>query len=689
MSKININKDFFGKYIEAAFAGKSVNDELRDGGCAQIDSCFPVTFDFNGQKADLCNFKESVSEKTDSKGVRIITRRFIAEDGLVFEAAARIYDGAVDWTGYFENCSDKNSGVIENVDAVSLNITYGTGGRTDKLAHLSNPVYNMGDENFPVLSTIRGNKGCQYNNLNEFLPEQRPVRNGQKFNYSGVSCGGDYSPYFELTWPGGGVVFAIGWTGNWRASFENKDGILKAGGGMNGMKLYLKPGERIRTPRIMLVVRQGGIDDGYNTFRRAFIDHLTPRDLNGQVIYPPICTPCPDENSTNGEIELKWVGHDMDETDAEVYWHDAWWHKNGFPDGMGNYTFPIEKCVDPLRYPKGVKILGEKSHEKGYKFLLWFAPESYPEGSTMQKEHPEWLLTSGGNKGGTLNLANEEALEYITRYLDTCIKEYGIDIWRTDSGISFGDIRANEEPGRTGLLEIRCVEGLYCLWDQLILRNPGLIIDNCCGGGTRLDLELCSRSVSLWRSDTSVWLHGWGDMVRHPILNQCINSSFNRYIPYTTSATCNYDPYTVRSGFNGGTTLTMDLRKPDFDKAMLRTAFCEVRRLRKYTQGDFYRLIYGDSDPTVWCSYQYHLREPDSGCVFIFRRDASPYSAAKISLKGICGSNRYKVDYYYDYDKFKTVIMNGTELQALNVEIESAPGSLLLEYTAVKDFNYR
>jgi hypothetical protein len=40
------------------------------------------------------------------------------------------------------------------------------------------------------------------------------------------------------------------------------------------------------------------------------------------------------------------------------------------------------------------------------------------------------------------------------------------------------------------------------MWDELRQRHPKLTIDNCASGGRRIDLETCSRSYPLWRSDT-------------------------------------------------------------------------------------------------------------------------------------------------------------------------------------------
>jgi alpha-galactosidase len=41
--------------------------------------------------------------------------------------------------------------------------------------------------------------------------------------------------------------------------------------------------------------------------------------------------------------------------------------------------------------------------------------------------------------------------------------------------------------------EIRYVEGLYRMWDDLRKTHPRLFMDNCASGGRRIDLETCSR----------------------------------------------------------------------------------------------------------------------------------------------------------------------------------------------------
>lgn len=67
------------------------------------------------------------------------------------------------------------------------------------------------------------------------------------------------------------------------------------------------------------------------------------------------------------------------------------------------------------------------------------------------------------------NLAVPEAREHITRYLSESIKEYGISWLRIDNAVFYEGLWAQldkDHPDRTGIFEIRYVEGHYRLWDD-------------------------------------------------------------------------------------------------------------------------------------------------------------------------------------------------------------------------------
>lgn len=44
--------------------------------------------------------------------------------------------------------------------------------------------------------------------------------------------------------------------------------------------------------------------------------------------------------------------------------------------------------------------------------------------------------------------------------------------------VALGFWRRNDEPDSQGITEIRHIERLYAMWDDLRARHPGLVIDN-------------------------------------------------------------------------------------------------------------------------------------------------------------------------------------------------------------------
>ncbi|MCX7803731.1 MAG: hypothetical protein N3A38_00945 [Planctomycetota bacterium] len=82
-------------------------------------------------------------------------------------------------------------------------------------------------------------------------------------------------PYYNLQMPGSGVMLAIGWPGQWAASFQrDMDRGLRVLAGQERTCLALEPGEEIRTPLNVLFFWEG--DDpvrAQNLWRRWFMAH--------------------------------------------------------------------------------------------------------------------------------------------------------------------------------------------------------------------------------------------------------------------------------------------------------------------------------------------------------------------------------------------------------------------------------
>ncbi len=520
----------------------------------------------------------------------------------------------------------------------------------------------------------------------DFQPLTTPIAPGERTprNYSFRSIGGRSSdgvlPFMNLQKDSGGLVIGIGWTGQWQASFVRGQDSLRIAAGMERTHLILHPGESIRTPRILLMEWEGADPvAGNNLLRNLLLEHYLPR-RNGELILPPVARMRMSSiyfNKTIGEeYELASL-ETFAETGVEAYWIDACWYGSGkdWAAEVGNWQ------INRRAFPRGLKPISEAAHKKGMKFVVWFEPERARAESTLAAEHPEFLLKSQDNSAYLLfNLGMPEAREYMTDLISSVIAESGIDVYRQD--FNFQPLpywQAHDSPDRIGMTEIRHIEGLYLMWDELVRRHPGLAIDNCASGGRRIDLETLSRSLPLWRSDFSDICglpYGQGLHVG----NQFQGAALSRWVPLHTAGVYEWTPYDFRSVMSAGIVLYAIEKKEPFLLDNARRAVSELKRLRPYFLGDFYPLLPLTIASHDWCAYQYDRPDMAAGCAFFFRRHESPFPAMDAQLRAIDQAADYRVTTAGTFDWPPHVRMTGRELRHRTITIAEQPGSLLLVY---------
>jgi len=512
----------------------------------------------------------------------------------------------------------------------------------------------------------------------DFLPVDQPV--GPKSQVTLAPAGGRSSngrlPFFNLAWPGGGIVGAIGWSGQWSMRFQRgQDGAIRLQAGQARTRLKLHPGEAIRTPRILLVLWQG--EDryhGHNLLRRLLLDHYVPR-IRGKIVIPPVSqNTWFVHNSGNNVTEQNQLDamRAMVPLGVEAYWLDAGWFEGGWPSGVGSWV-PRTKA-----FPRGLAPLGKAAHAKGMKFVLWFEPERVHPSSRIARQHPKFVLRTGrGN--GLFDLGNPAARKWLTDHLSRCIKDWGVDVYRNDFNIDpLPFWRAADKPDRQGISEIRYVEGLYAMWDELRKKHPGLEIDNCASGGRRIDLETISRSYPLWRSDTQCCGRAM------PVQDQVQTAGISLYVPLHSAGCWGFDPYVFRSVAMTGLNVCPDSQAANFPTALAKAAIAEAKSLRPLYLGDYYPLLPINLDERHWCGWQFDRAELGRGLAMLLRRSKSPYAAVDVSLRGLQADAMYEVTFSPTYKSGPTKQMTGRQLARLRVTIEKAPGSMLVTYRKKK-----
>jgi alpha-galactosidase len=572
---------------------------------------------------------------------------------------------AADWVLHLHNAGNADTPIIESLRPLDLGIVVPADGKV--VLHRSN-----GSRLEPV----------------DFLPSDQAVekRANIRLTPNGGRSSDGVLPFFGLQWPRGGLVGAIGWSGQWAMQLcrDAADRVtLQAG--QQTVRLTLHPGESMRTPRILLVSWQG--DDqtrGHNLFRRLLMAHYLPR-RNGEIAIAPTASlgwwSFGGGDAYDEANQLAWIGK-LAKTGLECYWMDAGWFDGGFPNGVGNWR-PKAK-----NFPNGLKPLGDAAHREGKKFVLWFEPERVNPDSRIAKEHPEWVLHADPKKrqfdvfhpgDGLFNLGNPAARQWLASRLSQCVQDWGIDVLRIDFNIDpLCFWNTADSLDRQGMTEIRYVEGLYQLWDELIRRHPSLTIDNCASGGRRIDLETVSRSYPLWRSDT-----GCLGPNSKPIGDQIQVAGLSLYVPQHCGGIWGFDPYTFRSAATMGGTFCGDLRANEFPQELVRQATEEIKTLRPLYFGDYYPLFEINSSEEAWAGWQFDRPELGRGFAVVFRRSKCPKAFADLKPQGLDPHATYNVEFRETYAVKETRTIKGAELAKLRVQISSAPGSLLIVYRKI------
>ena len=278
--------------------------------------------------------------------------------------------------------------------------------------------------------------------------------------------------------------------------------------------------------------------------------------------------------------------------------------------------------------------------------------------------------------------------EYMTDYLNAAIKAYKVTCLRIDFNIDplpYWQSMDAKDPGRLGMTEMRYVEGLYRMWDDIRKANPKLFIDNCASGGRRIDLETMSRSIPLWRSDATCDMldRNPATVVLAALKNQVMSAGLNRYVPFSTTGQMGATPYLFRSGFNAGLAFVEDVRPKDYPRDLLKQAVAEGKRLRPYFFGDFYALGSVTTRPDDWCVLQYHRPQEQDGMVLAFRRPGSLKAEFRASLRQIDPA----ADYEVVESRVPALLADAHEGGATGrarPRIQPCPGSVVIEYRKVK-----
>ncbi len=623
---------------------------------------FPrFSFNYNGRPFEISDAKVTPAD-----------HGFLYElsDGLCIELHKREYPkyNAVGWMLWFENKSKTESGLISDICDCDAAWCFGGNGGYSQVSvfgtagNLSYETYRHADQTareFEVTKNVLPHGGSL-----SYHP-----RGGRSSSYQ--------MPFFDLyTSDCCGLIVAVGWSGQWQASFSHLDGdIIQIKTGLQYTAFKLRPGERIRTSSVILLEYHGTQTDGSNAFRRLVKYELCP--------YMPDSFPfaiegmgMPTEKHLYHIEQFRKHG-----VKADYYWIDAGWYGKGGAAGAGDWYKQVGNWqVREDEHPDGLADVISAAGNMGMKFLLWMEPERVYPGTDLAVAHPEWLYPTDGFYI-LLRLNLDEVREYLFDLICGFIDRLHIKCFRQDFNMEpLQSWRITDEINRGGINEIKYIMNLYRLWDDLRAKYPDLVIDNCASGGRRIDIETLQRSVPVWRTDAFCEPDCDADAI------QTQTFGFNRFIP-CAGGVCKRpgDTYTQRSAYSPalvGSWWWTDRPEPTEEQFEWMAKICdEYRMLRPYFSCDFYPLenCGWSYDHGGWAAYRYDRPEEGDGIVLAFRRSGSSCSASSYVLEGLRPDGVYTVT---DIDTNETREIPGKTLvtEGLTVTVPNRRESKVITY---------
>ena len=613
--------------------------------------------------------------KTVTEIDNVITTEYLFDSGLKVTNIAKKYTehGAYEWVNYFENTSSEPTGIIGNVFDCDVTVPLEN---DDITGGLWLPDYNTCTKLYVPIGSQRTPYEFSTDTSIEAATHFKQGMETNIYAMGGVSSE-THAPFFNINKVDKGYIFAIGWSGGWDSIITRLDGAVRFRSGILGVKFKMLPGEKFRTSSIVILPYECDYIESQNKWRRLVKDKFSIIGKNGRrssiPFYAILWGGLPSETILERLDILKKY-----EIPYEGLWMDAGWYgkdtKYSESDSTSWCLCTGDWSVSPHIHKNGLKDIKQYLADNGKsEFLLWYEPERVARGVSLVQEHPEYLLrraepTRRFARDTFLNLGDEAAWQYCYETISKSIEELGVNCYRQDFNMCptvFWD--ENLEEDRKGILEIKHINGLYKFWDALLERFPNLIIDDCAGGGRRIDIETMRRSVPLWRTDLEC-------AANNPSENTQIHTqSYAAWLPYSgTGTNLKFDLYDYRSSYCSGTTLRwvsegsgifVDFEK---DKELLQKATREYLLIKDYFSEDFYPLTKFTLQTDAWCASQYNRPEEGDGIVLVYRREDSPIKSSEFILRGLAAGAKYSFE---DLDGGEPIILDADEIMSSGFEV--------------------
>ncbi|MDO8834954.1 MAG: alpha-galactosidase, partial [Vicinamibacterales bacterium] len=344
-----------------------------------------------------------------------------------------------------------------------------------------------------------------------FTRQRAHLEPGDELNLGAQGRSSEFTvPWFAIEQGADKLYVGLMWSGAWGASLIRQDSHLRVSVGLPATVTTVTPDAALETPHLFFGVASGPSPDVAESLRPFLRQSLRGgRDWDPLVAYNTWFAygTRVDEDIVLDELRANAaLGTELFVLDAGWYpgSHDIW----DFTTGLGLWE------VDAKRFPRGLAILGDEARSQGMKFGISVEPERtdlsvvYDRGAIPER----WLATRDGRYdpnlspddtySGQICLADAEARQWLFDTLVTFIEEHRPDYLKWDNNLW---VNCNREGHGHGPDDgnFRHVQGLYELLRELRQRFPDLAIENCSGGGNRMDFGMAQFTDVAWMDDQS------------------------------------------------------------------------------------------------------------------------------------------------------------------------------------------
>jgi len=556
-----------------------------------------------------------------------------------------------EWVLYFENTGTKDTAILTDIQALDL-------------------VLHPSVTATPRLHRTNGAPS----NPTDFAVDVVEIRDAITLSGGGGRSSNKDFPFFKIEQGDRSTIVAVGWSGQWQARIEpssEQPRGLHVTVGLEKARFYLRPGEKVRTPRILLFEWQGDTLESNAQFRRLIYKHYCAVRSGRKPLPTLYCNTC--FTRGGGWLNECNAGNQISLINAyaplglEALLTDAGWFEGGWPKGAGNWT-PRNDA-----YPDGMGPVAAAAKSKNMIYGLWFEPERVVAGTWLHRNHPEWLLHSKNETESTylLNFGLKEVQDYFFSIVTGFMDLPGFRVYRQDFNMNpLPYWRFSDEPDRQGITEMKYIEGLYAYWDRIAATWPDSLRIECSSGGRRIDLETVTRMHVHQKSDY------WFDNE----VDQASIWGLSQYLPSNVfmSPINRMDDYSFHSAMATSLCTGWIADAKDFDVARGKRLLDRYREVRHLMIGAWYPLLPYSREKENWIASQYHRSDLDEGMILVFRRKACDASSVQLKLHGLKPNGKYEL--WSDRTGKRTVHAGAQLMKGLEVTLPERPQSDLITY---------